>query len=164
MSRDLTAQQRNVSYLIRKEFRSRRENGGSKNNFCKKCLTIQRTHTVQNLNIAYQNVRGLNTKFSTFYPNIVDCDFDVILLVETWLRDDVLSSEYFSPNYSVHRSYNGRRGRGLATAVLIQYSSEMIVNKSPIDDIDLLIVRVKVKEQWLNFINIYFPPETNNLL
>ena len=45
------------------------------------------------------------TNVSTFYPIIVDCDFDVILLVETWRRDHVLSSEYFSPNYSAHRSY-----------------------------------------------------------
>ena len=67
-----------------------------------------------NLELYCQNVRGLNTEVDTFYPNAIANDFDVIALTETWLNEDVFSSDYFSPNYNVHRFNKLGRGRGMA--------------------------------------------------
>lgn len=73
------------------------------------------------LSFFYQNVRVLNTKINTFYPNVCACDNDIIVLNETWLEDDVLSSEYFPSTYNVYRSPNGRRGSGILTAVHVRH-------------------------------------------
>lgn len=56
-----------------------------------------------NLNIYYQNVRGLRTKTSTFSRNVCLCDYDVIGITESWSLDSISSSELFDDRYIVWR-------------------------------------------------------------
>lgn len=43
----------------------------------------------------YQNCQGLRTKTNIFYRNASGCDYDIIALSETWLRDAIGDSELF---------------------------------------------------------------------
>lgn len=56
-----------------------------------------------NLNIFYQNVRGLRTKTDTFYRQMLLNSYDIIVLTETWLLDGILNSEFFDERYIVWR-------------------------------------------------------------
>lgn len=56
-----------------------------------------------NLKIYYQNVRGLRTKCTEFYNNILNNDYSIIALTETWLYDDILDSEICDSRYDVFR-------------------------------------------------------------
>lgn len=60
-------------------------------------------HCSDGLQLYYQNVRGLNYKTDTFVAAISDCDYDIICLTETWLSDEVGSTEFFNTNYVVYR-------------------------------------------------------------
>lgn len=60
--------------------------------------------SVQNLDIYYQNVRGLKSKTDKFRSELLSSSFDVILLCETWLRDDIFTSELFDDRYIVYRN------------------------------------------------------------
>lgn len=55
------------------------------------------------LKIYYQNVRGLRTKTNAFYKNLLQVDYDVICLSETWLHENIFSAELFDSRYSVYR-------------------------------------------------------------
>lgn len=44
----------------------------------------------------YKNVHGINTKLDVFAHNITLADYDIIVLSETWLRDEVNDCEHLS--------------------------------------------------------------------
>lgn len=83
--------------------------------------------------IYYQNVRGLRTKTNDFYKNVQCCDFDVIVLTETWLNDGVMSAELFDNRYAVYRRDRGisaysnkNEGGGVSIAVLKKHNSSRV--------------------------------------
>lgn len=50
--------------------------------------------------ILYQNVRGLRTNTQKFVLSVFDNEGDIVLLTETWLSNDILSSELFDDCYN----------------------------------------------------------------
>lgn len=80
----------------------------------------------------YQNVRGLRTKTDEFMKSVSACDYDVILLCETWLNDKFLDGEFFDDRYVVYRDDRDSlitkksRGGGCLIAVKRNISSKRI--------------------------------------
>lgn len=76
----------------------------------------------KNISIYYQNVRGLRTKIRELYLSLVECEYDIVVLTETWLHDGISSAE-FAGNFSVYRcdrsvhSSDSERGGGVLIAV-----------------------------------------------
>lgn len=72
------------------------------------------------LNIYYQNVRGLRTKSKQFFENLICSNSTLLVLTETWLCPDISSSDYFPPSFRVFRSdrqsTEGKRGGGVLVA------------------------------------------------
>lgn len=59
---------------------------------------------MNSLRMYYQNVRGLNTKIRTGIRNRTTLfDYDIYALTETWIQENIESSEIFDDNYVVHR-------------------------------------------------------------
>ncbi|KAJ8976799.1 hypothetical protein NQ317_004349 [Molorchus minor] len=141
--------------------------------FCEDCLKIfkqtpliikKEPSRLHNLLCYYQNVRGLNTKISTFFSSVSDCEFDIITLSETWLHKDVCSSELIPDSYHVHRKdrkfdvVNENRGGG----VLIAVKNTIISESVDVQAIDLnfpLIDMLVVKCEYNTIVN-----NTANLL
>lgn len=87
------------------------------------------------LNIYYQNVGGMKTKTHSFYRNVCCSKFDIIIISETWLRDDYFDSELFSDDYTVYRRDRGTTvhrnrddGGGVMIAVSNRYRSRPFVS------------------------------------
>lgn len=59
---------------------------------------------VCNLDIFYQNARGLRTKPTEFFANVISSSFPVIVITETWLCNEIPSSDYFPSSYNTFRS------------------------------------------------------------
>lgn len=81
-------------------------------------------------NIVYQNVRGLRTKTNIFFGNVLNNDFDIVCLSETWLVPGIFSAELFDPRYNVYRSdrdYN-TLGMTLGGGTLIAVDRRLAVN------------------------------------
>jgi len=55
--------------------------------------------------VYFQNVRGLRTKLFDLRIAMasVSEDFDIIVLVETWLNDGILNSELGLENFNIYR-------------------------------------------------------------
>ena len=110
------------------------------------------------MSITVQNVRGLNTKVKTFYLNALSSESDVIILAETWLREDVASEEYFGHFYDVHRCNGGYRGRGVLIAVKSTFTSRVLNLRSPVESVDIVGVKLEYNNNFINVIAIYIPP------
>ncbi|XP_063924694.1 uncharacterized protein LOC135138647 [Zophobas morio] len=89
------------------------------------------------------------------------CDFDVIVLTETWLKEDVASSEYFNSNYQIYRVNSTGRGRGIIIAVKSEYQSRNMQLLSPVLNADLLGVKVMTASFTLYIIAVYITPAAN---
>lgn len=53
--------------------------------------------------IYYQNARGLRTKTTVFFRNLCTCDYDIVIITETWLLDSIKNEELFDGRYVVWR-------------------------------------------------------------
>lgn len=51
----------------------------------------------------YQNCRGIMSKLSDIRLNIMSCNYDVIVLVETWLNPGINDMELVDDRYTVFR-------------------------------------------------------------
>lgn len=47
----------------------------------------------KNLNIYYQNVRGLRTKCNELRLSVLNNNYDVIILTESWLHSGIFDAE-----------------------------------------------------------------------
>lgn len=81
------------------------------------------------LNIYYQNTRGLRTKTHLFKRNLLLNSYDIISLTETWLLDGINDSELFDSRYVVwrrDRNYQTTRekyGGGVLLALRREFSA-----------------------------------------
>lgn len=76
--------------------------------------------------IFYQNINGLCTKTEEFKKNVEQKDYDVILLTETRLNDDITQGELFPSDYQVYRRERDEREGG---GVLIAIKKDRNFNK-----------------------------------
>lgn len=119
------------------------------------------------LKIYYQNVRGLRTKTNAFYKNLLQVDYDVICLSETWLHENIFSAELFDSRYSVYRCDRNYSecGNVLGGGVLIAIKSNILIRSSStyIDTYAAEIIKVSIFSntapctRMLHILCCYFP-------
>lgn len=116
------------------------------------------------VNVYYQNVNGLRSKIQEFYLSVISCDYDVIVLTETFLNKSILNSELFVANdYFVFRrdrdySTTGQvKGGGVLIAVknsMLVKSIEHQVNWQT-DDVEDLWITVKYNKMLYHICGVY---------
>lgn len=93
--------------------------------FQQKALDFSYLTPIVPLTIYYQNVGGMRTKTNDFHLLTASCDYDVIVLTETWLRSDVRNTE-LSSDYNIYRcdrsSMTSRFQRGGGTLIAVKKS------------------------------------------
>lgn len=113
----------------------------------------------------YQNVRGLNTKTTTLFDSVYTSYYPIIILTETWLKDNVRSSELFPPSYTVIRCDRTRcNGGGVLIAVDNDTCtcSQLIEITSPVPEIELVGVSINMNNNLrLDILASYIPPATS---
>ncbi|KAF2885699.1 hypothetical protein ILUMI_20472 [Ignelater luminosus] len=112
--------------------------------------------------IYYQNVRGLRTKVNLFQKNLASVNYDVIVLVESWLDADIFSNELFDSRYIAYQCdrsqvLSGKQGGGVLIAVHKKHKSEAI-NVNII--LESLFVKIHMYGKDIIINSVYFPPRT----
>lgn len=116
----------------------------------------------------FQNTRGLRTKTDQLFSSVSLAEFDCISLVETWLSEDIVSSEYFPSDYVVFRS--DRRcdltghsiGGGVLVAIRDIYTVEnldMSHVKDSLPNVDIVGCKCMISSFCLYIYVIYVPPD-----
>lgn len=116
------------------------------------------------LKIYYQNTRGLRTKTEEFFLSVSEMDYDVIVLTETWLNDQHLSTQLFGNSYAVYRDDRNSvvtglsRGGGVLIAVA-NYLSSSLVQVRTVAELDQIWVKTELNECNVYIGVVYFSPD-----
>lgn len=116
-----------------------------------------------NINIYYQNTRGLRTKTHNFCRQLSLENYDIVVLTETWLNSSILSAELFDDRYVVHRrDRDGRKkdGGGVLIAVLKKINSKRMANwESQCEDLWITFEVPFIKSfRRIALCAVYLPP------
>jgi hypothetical protein len=76
---------------------------------------------IKSIKVFYQNPRGLRTKLNDCYLSCLSENFDVIVLVETWLHGGISDAEVLDDRYVVYRNDRNvnNSGKSIGGGVLI---------------------------------------------
>lgn len=123
--------------------------------------------TMSNIHIYYQNVRGLRSKTNEIAIEILNNNYDIICLTETFLNSSVESSEIFDNRYEVHR--RDRESSASKTleggGTLIATSKRFVVHRlhSLETGAEDLWVNIKInKYTSFNLCTVYLPPRISS--
>ena len=118
--------------------------------------------------IYYQNVRGLRTKTTILKQRLASCEYDIVVLTETWLRSDINNAE-LSSDYSLFRcdrsesTSNFSRGGGVVVAVKHGFQC-FEVSLVDVSQLEQTVVCIKLPDRSLYIVGIYLPPNSDTLL
>lgn len=118
------------------------------------------------ISIYYQNVRSIRGKLHELYLASLNCDYDVIILVETWLSDDILNSEILNENYVIYRNDRNAQnssksiGGGVLIAVAKRLHSSSLYSICPSNELIWVSINVNINHVSVNLhlCAIYLPP------
>lgn len=115
----------------------------------------------------YQNCRGLRTKTNIFYCNLCNMNYDVIVLTETWLNSNILSSELFDDRYEVYRRdrettgfQNNKDGGGVLIAINKNINSARVERwQSNCEDLWVTLdISTSHRSRQVALCAVYLPP------
>lgn len=122
-------------------------------------------HVNLNLNILYQNVRGLRTKLVNLrcsFPLLLS--YDVIILTETWLSPDIHSSELGFEGFRIFRldrnSLNSPFSRGGGVLIAIKDKFKSSFANTHIVNVEQVFATLTYGSFTLLIGAIYLPPNT----
>lgn len=119
--------------------------------------------TNNNLQLFYQNVRGLRTKTNTFYNNLHLSNADIILITESWLHEGILDTELASPGrYDLFRRDRGAYAGGVMIACASRLAATTMCDLD-INDVEVIGICISARSlgSQHNFIIfcVYIPPD-----
>ena len=110
------------------------------------------------LNIMCYNVRSLPSKFEEFCTDFLPCNFDIVMLNETWLVDG-LENLYSISNYDAFFKNRFSRGGGLAVYIHEKLHSCLVDNLTNISNsLESLFITFECLSKSYLVGNIYRPP------
>ncbi|XP_058817105.1 uncharacterized protein LOC131680407 [Topomyia yanbarensis] len=116
------------------------------------------------LRIYYQNVRGLRTKIDELFVAATDVDYDVIVLTETWLNDQINSIQQLGPSYTIYRNDRdpSSTGKTRGGGVLIAVSNRLSSKRNTINNngIEQLWVNIHIQDATICVGVVYLPPSS----
>lgn len=59
--------------------------------------------TITNVTIYYQNCLSIRNKLFDLRLNLLNCNYDIVILTETWLREGICDGEIANDRYTVYR-------------------------------------------------------------
>ena len=106
-----------------------------------------------NLLIYYQNVGGMKTKLQELGQAINTSDYDIIMLSETWLNEDISDAELGLSGFNIYRvdrDFNisqKKRGGGILIAVNRVFQSKRL--NVQLLNVEQVFVEIKVNDVFI---------------
>lgn len=118
--------------------------------------------TVDKFRIGHLNVRSLFTGFDEFKALLIQHDFDLCFLSETWLSVGDSSALFTVPGYQLFRKDRTDRGGGVAFYSKRNITPEIINFDFHINGIlECMAFKIKIRNKKYAFVVFYRPPNTN---
>lgn len=113
------------------------------------------------INLIYQNVRGLRSKTHTFNNNVLQNAYDIIALTETFLNNSVSDGELFPQGYHVVRKDRaGDVGWGGVLLAVRDCFNVRVVEDNAVVNVDKELLSAIVSSKQVKFLCcvVYLPP------
>jgi hypothetical protein len=126
------------------------------------------------ISIYYQNCRGIRTKLHSLLMNILTQTYNIIVLTETWLHEDITENEFIDNRYTVYRADRDRvaTGRCDGGGVLIAIQRDLcdvvcaptiLLSNDPLPPvIDHLLIEFRISKRCYCIGAVYIPPKQNH--
>ncbi|XP_055590580.1 uncharacterized protein LOC129742679 [Uranotaenia lowii] len=116
------------------------------------------------LTVYYQNAGGMRTKTNQFLLALSSCEYDIVMITETWLKDDIANSE-LALNYSIYRndrnSNTSQLNRGGGVLIAVRHGIEAVSIAVPgCDHLEQIVVRIKDQCRFVYLCCVYFRPNS----
>ncbi|XP_050514924.1 uncharacterized protein LOC126890119 [Diabrotica virgifera virgifera] len=117
------------------------------------------------IHINFQNCRGLNTKTAEFYKNCLEGNYDVVVAVETWLREDMVDGELIDINvFNLLRSDRNQeisgKTKGGGVLMVIKKEHKILKVTQHCSSFEILVADLKVNNKLsIKLIGVYIPPD-----
>ena len=113
------------------------------------------------LYLCHINIRSLLANFSDFIDHINDCDYDIIGLSETWLRNNIDNAQIHINNFNFIR-LDRINGRGGGVGIFIKQNINFeILYSACLDFVEYIWIKFKVQNKVVILGNIYRPPSAD---
>lgn len=124
-------------------------------------FSILFSHPFLMFSLAHINVRSLLNNFATFQDHVVNYDYSIVGISESWLHKDIDDNIVQLNNYNIVRQDRGSRGGGVAIYIKKQISYT-ILSQSCSDFIEQIWLSMTISGKKLVLGNIYRPPNSNS--
>lgn len=125
--------------------------------------------TTKAIRIFYQNANSIKRKHANFFYNTYSEDYDIIIITETWLSEDIGNNELFdNKRYDIYRqdrdpSTCKKRGGGLLFSCKRDYKATPLRNLNICTrENEIMWIKCQIYGQELLFCICYFPPPVSN--
>lgn len=119
--------------------------------------------------VYFQNCRGLRTKLHEFYDEVLVSDFEIVIIIETWLCEDIYDSEIADLNqYAVLRADRDLKlpekawGGGVLCLVKVSNKLKIVKHKTVSVHFEALSIDLKINNRLFTFLIVYIPPRSKN--
>lgn len=106
--------------------------------------------TPSHVSLYYNNIRGMSSKKDHILLSTTSCDYDLIVLSETWLKEGKFSAEFFDPRFTVYRkdrsdsNIDASKGGGVLVAIDSKYDSE-VVNVPELSRLEAICIKLHLQ-------------------
>ena len=109
------------------------------------------------LRLLQVNCRSVYNKIKDLNTLIESCKADIVIGTESWLNDEIASTEIFSEEFEVYRRDRASKGGGVFICVTKRFSSSLIKKDN---EFEIICVEVedKVSRRKIQIIGAYRPP------
>lgn len=120
--------------------------------------------STKDLRVYYQNVRGLRTKVDCFFLSVSECNYDVIVLTETWLDERFYSTQLFGSKFNVYRTdrnvLNSSKIRGGGVLIAVSERWNSFIDPTVVSEtLEQLWVKISTSSRIISIGAIYLPPD-----
>ena len=114
--------------------------------------------------ICYQNVKGLRTKFRSFYLSIYACPYDIIILFETWLNKSFFDQKLFNYDYVFYHCDRSNLSSNCSCSgrVLVAVSGCFFIFDAC--NIEAVFVKIISLQRSIFICGLYTPSWTDSLI
>lgn len=118
----------------------------------------------QQIRFYYQNVRSLNNKVDEFFLTCMDCEYDVIMLTETWLDGSVKPIQLFGDAFTVYtmnrNPANSRRKKGGGVLIAVRKTLDSVeCVEAAAANLEQIFVTIHLENQKVFVGCFYLPSE-----
>lgn len=117
------------------------------------------------LRIIYHNCGGIRGKIKNLYVDAKSCDFDIIIITETWLNDSYTNEEILDNDWTIYRNdrdYKATglsRGGGVLVAVRNSFSN-VGISTIPSKFFEHTFIKITINSKSTYIGAVYIPPNS----